>query len=252
MRRKRFSWRSERIDRRLCWAAATGILVLPGVGTLLKATMLSHMLVQIPALVVCGLLAGTRLHRAGGKARDLARAFRWPLLACALGTLTLWMIPRLLDEAVADPIVDALKVLSLVAGAGLPLALCWPHLGPVARGVIHLEALATCWRLGWLYLDNPQRLCAQYLLQDQQQLGTALLLLGVPYAAWLGLRALFGPAVFRLQPFAAGLYRVADRGWRRSAAPAYAASLGVSEKAADGAPLPRPHALGSTGPAGEP
>ncbi|MDP3761805.1 MAG: hypothetical protein Q8R01_14950 [Ramlibacter sp.] len=183
--------RPVRLDRigLLC----AGAVCAPGSAAWLESAMLSHMLVQIPVLVTAGFLVGTHWRRASNRVRALGRAFRWPLVATAGGTLMLWMIPRLLDEAVASPVVDAVKLASLFAAAGVPLGLGWPELGPVARGVIHVEALSTCWRLGWLYLDTPQRLCSQYLLDDQYRVGTALLLLGVPYAANLAALALFGP-----------------------------------------------------------
>jgi hypothetical protein len=68
---------------------------------------------------------------------------------------------------------------------GLPLRLAWLHLGPVARGIVHLEALATFWRIGWIYLDSPSRLCTQYGLDDQQRLGGLVLQAGAMYAVWL-------------------------------------------------------------------
>lgn len=45
-------------------------------------------------------------------------------------------------------------------------------------GVVLLELTATLFRLGWLYLISPVRLCSNYLLDDQQRLGASLLAIG--------------------------------------------------------------------------
>ncbi len=100
------------------------------------------------------------------------------------------MIPRLLDLAVESASTDGVKAVSLVLLAGVPLRLAWEQFGPVERGVVHVEALASFWRLGWLYLDSPSRLCTQYGMDDQQRLGSLLLRAGFLYAAWLAWRAL--------------------------------------------------------------
>jgi hypothetical protein len=55
----------------------------------------------------------------------------------------------------------------------------------IVRGVFLLECVATFFRLGWLYLIWPERLCNLYLLDDQQRLGQFLLLIGA--ALFLGI-----------------------------------------------------------------
>jgi len=51
-------------------------------------------------------------------------------------------------------------------------------MGFIVRGVFVVECIATLFRLGWLYLISPERLCNLYLLEDQQQLGQWLMLIG--------------------------------------------------------------------------
>ena len=54
------------------------------------------------------------------------------------------------------------------------------------RGLVKIEFLAMCFRLGWLYLISPDRLCNSYLLDDQVLLGRGLLVLGVALSiTWL-------------------------------------------------------------------
>ncbi|MFG6447009.1 hypothetical protein ACG0Z6_01995 [Roseateles sp. BYS180W] len=170
--------------RALVCALLACLLSLSPVRELLLARMSTHMGLQIPALVALGWLMRSAL--------PLQRLYRWRLglLLLALGTLTVWMLPRLLDLAVQDRAVDLSKSASLVLLAGLPLGCAWAHLGFVWRAALHLEALATLWRLGWLYLDSPVRLCSNYGWSDQQTLGRGLLMAGVVYATWLAWQAL--------------------------------------------------------------
>lgn len=174
-------------------AIAAGLLVaLPPMSGALESTMTMHMLVQIPCLVLSGCILGTHLASRYQWSMAALRRFRWALLTLSTGTFAVWMIPRLLDLAVQSGWIDLTKIASLVLLGGLPLRLAWLHFGPVARGLLHVEALASLWRFGWIYLDSPSRLCSQYALDDQRRLGGLLLLAGAMYAIWLAWRAL-GP-----------------------------------------------------------
>lgn len=176
----------------LALALAWLLLVMPPIGPWLSSTMVGHMLVQIPLLVVCGHALGRYLLQRSPTLARYTVAYRWPLMLCAVITLTVWMLPRLLDLALESTTVNAAKLLSLPFMAGLPLGVAWRSLGPVARGLLHVEALATVWRVGWLYLDSPSRLCTQYVLDDQARAGTWMLALGCGYAVWLAVGALTG------------------------------------------------------------
>ena len=83
-----------------------------------------------------------------------------------------------------EPLVVAAKYLSLPLLIGLPFALSWPRMKFIVRGVFLLEGIATFFRLGWLYLISPERLCNLYLLDDQQRLGQYMLVIGA--ALFLG------------------------------------------------------------------
>lgn len=166
-------------------AAAGLLLALAMLRPWLEARMTTQMLLQIPLLVYAGVLLGRAL-----PARWHARLAPWnragvsgAILAASVGAV--WMLPRLLDAAVTAPLVDAAKHLSLPLLAGIPLALSWPRAGFIVRGVLLLELVASCFRLGWLYLISPVRLCNNYALADQQQLGALLLALGALLSGWV-------------------------------------------------------------------
>jgi hypothetical protein len=102
------------------------------------------------------------------------------------------MLPRALDAALDTPWVAAAKFISVPLLIGMPLALSWPRAGFVVRGVFLLEAIATAFRLGWLYLASPQRLCSNYLLGDQQRLGESLMAIGAAIILFLAWKLVWG------------------------------------------------------------
>lgn len=176
----------------LAGGAIIAVLLLPPVRQLLEGTMTAQMLLQVPLLACCGLLLARAV-----PARVLAAIGPWNqggVSALMLATVasTYWMLPRALDAAATDPLVATAKFASLPLLVGLPLALAWPRMGFILKGVFLLEALATLFRLGWLYLASPQRLCNNYLIDDQQLLGRSLLALGVLLTLWLAGVLLWG------------------------------------------------------------
>jgi len=47
-------------------------------------------------------------------------------------------------------------------------------------------------RLGWLYLVSPVRLCNNYLIDDQQRLGQILIAAGAMLLLWIAWKLLWG------------------------------------------------------------
>lgn len=157
----------------------------------LQVTMALHMAVQIPLLVLLGGLFAQLLQLRYPTLTVAGKRYRSSLLLFVLFTFGLWMLPRMLDAALHHPDVAIMKWLSLPL-AGMALVLCWRHLPFVLRGVLHLEALATLLRLGWLYLIAPQRYCVSYALDEQQLLGYVLLVYGGIYSVLLASKLIFG------------------------------------------------------------
>jgi hypothetical protein len=75
---------------------------------------------------------------------------------------------------------------------GLPLAVSWPRMSFIVQGVFLLEFTATLFRMGWLYLVWPDRLCNSYLLDDQQRLGEYLVVSGVVACVLIVTKLLWG------------------------------------------------------------
>ncbi|HEY8587233.1 MAG TPA: hypothetical protein VIL60_11000 [Rhodanobacter sp.] len=153
-------------------------MLLPPARQWLEGSMTLQMLVQIPLLVGVGYLLAPAIPQ-----RIDAYLARWNhggitsvVLASLVGLF--WMLPRSLDAAVTEPWMAIAKFVSLPLLLGLPLGLGWPRMGFVVRGVFLLELIATFFRLGWLYLVSPVRLCNNFLLDDQQRSGEYMLVIG--------------------------------------------------------------------------
>lgn len=159
------------------------IIAVGPVGPYLETSLLSHVLVEIPLLIIIGITAGNLFKT---RLTGVLGMISIPAILVACFTLAFWMIPRWLDASLSDGFTAYMKYLSLPLLAGIPLALSWQILHPVARGVVKIEFLAMMFRLGWIYLVSPDRLCNNYLLGEQRQLGYMLILLGFAFGlTWL-------------------------------------------------------------------
>ena len=167
-------------------------LLLPPLRHALESSMALQMLVQVPLLIGAGYL-----WRDSVPAPVAALIERWNqhgVTGLVLTTLAgaVWMLPRSLDAAVSEPWVAVAKFITVPLLIGLPLGLSWPHMGFVIRGVFLLELIATFFRLGWLYMVSPMRLCNNYLLDDQQRTGEYMLVIGAVILAGVFGKLLWG------------------------------------------------------------
>lgn len=154
-------------------------LALPPVRHALEATMTLQMLAQIPLLAFAGWRMALFLPRQWiGAVAAWNRSGISGFVLASLAAIV-WMLPRALDAALDAPPIEIAKFISIPPLIGAPLAISWPRAGFVVRGVFLVEVVAMTFRLGWLYLVSPVRLCSNYLLSDQQQLGKIMLAIGV-------------------------------------------------------------------------
>lgn len=168
------------------------VLALPPARHALETSMTLQMLAQIPLLALAGWWLRPRLPR---RVTDVLTA--WNLSGVSGFVLLslvamVWMLPRMMDSALEVPWVEAAKFASVPLLVGLPLSLSWPRAGFVVRGVFLVEVVATTFRLGWLYLVSPRRLCSNYLLGDQQRLGEIMLAIGAAICLVLAWRLIWG------------------------------------------------------------
>ena len=173
-------------------AVIFAILLPPPVMHALQARMAAQMLVQIPLLIAVGYWL-----RAAVPQRLAAAIAAWNLnglsgLLLATFAAAFWMLPRSLDAAATEPLFTLAKFVSVPLLIGLPMGLSWPRMNFVVRGVFLLELIAMFFRLGWLYLISPIRLCNNYLLDDQQHTGQYMLMIGGTVLLWVAIKLLWG------------------------------------------------------------
>ncbi|WP_332877648.1 hypothetical protein [Massilia sp. S19_KUP03_FR1] len=151
----------------------------------LEATMLRHMLLQLPCSAAAGwLLSGNPRWRQRAAAFD---RHGLSVFTAALFVSAYWMIPRALERSTTDALAETLKFGTLFAlGAALPGAMAR------ANGIIQIFFIGNFCAMtavvGMLYQDQSTQLCNAYLVDDQAATGIGLVLASGALAIWCCLR----------------------------------------------------------------
>jgi hypothetical protein len=154
-------------------------LAIPDLRAALEARLVSHMLLQIPLLVVAGYLVGLQLRCSATRIMTIWNRHGATGLAILLPAATFWMLPRWIDAALDSGVVELGKFLSLPWLVGLPLAMSVQQFGPMTMGVLKTNLISMALVLGWLYLVSPLRLCNSYLIDEQPLVGQLWILIGI-------------------------------------------------------------------------
>jgi hypothetical protein len=165
--------------RVLALLAATPLLwLLPALRNPMEASMVLHMLVQIPLLLLAGWAAAAWLPQRC--VALLAQADPLGLLGATLAAcmLAYWMVPAALDLAVLDGRFALAKYLGLWL-AGLGFALGWPRLGAVLAAFVLGNMAWMMATAGLLYREAEARLCVSYLFDEQALAGAGLIAWGL-------------------------------------------------------------------------
>lgn len=147
---------------------------------LLEATMLGHMMAQLPLIFAGGwLLAG----RAARDSERLADCDRHGLagLTALLFISACWMIPRALELSLGEPLAELAKFASVaLLGAVLPASIARAN---VVIQLFYLGNFSAMTAIaGMLYQDMPEQLCNAYLQDDQARTGAFLITAAVAAA----------------------------------------------------------------------
>ena len=162
-------------------------LSLPPLRGLIEQSMVWHMLVQMPLLVLAGWYAAAAWAPAHGLRWNRFGLSGFMLAQCIVAY---WMIPALVDRAVVLPSVDAAKLATLWL-AGLALRLGYVQAPRLVQLFFIGYGLPMMAWLG-LYLSGTDlRLCNAYSLESQIRAGWGL----VGLAATLGTVWLLGIVV---------------------------------------------------------
>ncbi|SFA89321.1 MULTISPECIES: hypothetical protein [unclassified Bacillus (in: firmicutes)] len=147
------------------------VLSLPPVADFLESIMIMHMHMQMPLLVISGIL--------------IARFFqikfpgffeKWngngvPGMMLFIIIISYWMLPRAMDEALNLPMVEVFKFISLPFLAGVPLRDSWVKLSSNLKNMTIVLFAVMFIGMGWLFIMATDNLCNSYLVMDQIILG---------------------------------------------------------------------------------
>jgi hypothetical protein len=157
----------------------------------LEATLVGHMLVQMPLLALAGGLFGSTFEPRLDRVMERWNRFGVAGFTLAIFTILFWMVPRSVDGAVAYPAYEMFKFVSLpCAGAALALGFARTH--PILAGTLKANIVSMLAVLAWIYTAAPGRLCNSYLGSDQKMLGSGMAVLAGVLAINWGLGLLFG------------------------------------------------------------
>lgn len=157
--------------------AALVFLCLPDVRGWLESRMSLHMAVELPLLFIAGWLIASAATLPGTRFEkfDDGGLFAATWASCVLA---FWMVPAALDLAVLEP-DRALMKYGTWALAGCMVGMAQPRITPVLAAFFLGNAGWMTATAGLLYLDAEQQLCVNYLVDDQQATGYALMAWGV-------------------------------------------------------------------------
>jgi len=141
----------------------------------LESDMALHMTVQLPLLIGVGFALATCLRLYEPHWLADADWLGIPGLLLVIFATSFWMLPRMLDLALADPWIDLAKFTSLPLLAGLPLGLSWRRMPTLGRAFVAANFIPKLGSIGGLYLEAPTRLCAYYRFDQQASAGWALI-----------------------------------------------------------------------------
>lgn len=161
------------------------VLALPPVSNLLESIMIVHMHMQMPLLVVAGVLMGKLFQQ-----RFPAFFQKWnengiPGILLFSIIMIYWMIPRTMDEALTVQAVQIFKFISLPLLAGVPLRDSWPKLSSQLKNIIIAAYTFMFIAMGLLYVLSPEQLCNNYLLVEQITLGWGFITMAICMVIYL-------------------------------------------------------------------
>lgn len=146
---------------------------------ILESSMITHMLILYPVIIYLGFYFGCVLLKHYPNVTNSWNKSGIAGVLIASFALIFWMIPRWIDASLNHLLIDVLKYGSLFLFVGVSLGISWKKLGPIAKAVIKIEFITMLYRLGWIYMISPDRLCNNYFLSEQKILGEALIVLAI-------------------------------------------------------------------------
>jgi hypothetical protein len=156
----------------------------------LQQSLIAHVFIVIPGLVMFGYLIGTMILPEPNVIEKWNRT-GIPLILLASLLFIFWMIPRFLDSSIQEPNFYLWKIFSLTFLCGLPLSWSLQKASYITFNFFRLEFIATLFRMSWLFITAKDRLCINYLYTEQASVGKLFLILAILFSLWPATRVIF-------------------------------------------------------------
>lgn len=171
-------------------------LIIPPIAHFMEKLMVIHMHMQMPMLVIAGLL--------------MARFFqikfpgffeKWnhngvPGILLFIIIVCYWMLPRSMDEALTEQGVEIFKFISMPFLAGVPLRDSWQKLSSNGKNGIIIGFTILFIGMGWLYINTPVQLCNNYLMIEQLTLGWGFITTAIGMIIYLAYKFFIDPSAY--------------------------------------------------------
>lgn len=160
-------------------------LMVPPVAHLVESIMVTHMHMQMPALIIAGFLMAPFF-----QLRFPNFFAKWnqngvPGILLFIIIVVYWTIPRTMDETLTIGSMELFKFISLPFLAGVPLRDSWSKLTKKVKNWIIIGFTVKFFGMGLLYIYSPDQLCNNYLKIDQLTLGWSFVTTGIGMAGYL-------------------------------------------------------------------
>lgn len=154
-------------------------LMLPPVIEIAESIMVIHMHMQMPLLIIVGMLFTPFLKERFPNFFEKWNENGIPGILLFFIVLSYWMIPRAMDDALTSIPVEVFKFISLPFLAGVPLRDSWKKLTPLVKKVLYVLLVIEFGLLGYLYIFSDTQLCNNYVIAEQQALGWTFVIFAV-------------------------------------------------------------------------
>ncbi|MGO4888448.1 hypothetical protein ACJ2A9_11865 [Anaerobacillus sp. MEB173] len=171
-------------------------LVIPPIANFMESIMVIHMHMQMPMLVIAGLLMAPFFQKRFPQFFEKWNGTGFPGLLLFIIIMGYWLLPRTMDEALTLTSVEVFKFISLPFLAGVPLRDSWKKISKFGKNILIAIFTVIFLGMGFLYIYAPFQLCNNYLMIEQLTLGWGFLLTAIGMIIYLLYVAFVDPSEY--------------------------------------------------------
>ncbi|MDY0407852.1 hypothetical protein ACFFIS_12715 [Virgibacillus soli] len=142
-------------------------LAIPPVAHLMESIMIIHMHMQMPLIVIAGILMAPFFQKRYPNFFAEWNEDGIPGILLFLIVFGFWMIPKTMDDALTIVPVELFKFFSLAILCGIPLRDSWKKLSDKKKNMVFILFIILFSLMGSLYMFSPNQLCNNYLQIEQ-------------------------------------------------------------------------------------